>query len=126
MNDPHNSQTLHDRLQLAAGDLSYRQLGTLTGTHPETVRRYMQGHSPSASFLCELSEKLGISGEWLLSGRLPMKVEDIPSHVLEHADPNVLVHAVAGVVLDVLNRLDQGEKIATGSSAHNFRLAESA
>ncbi len=126
MNTSHHSQTLHNRLLLAAGDLSYRQLGTLTGTHPETVRRYMQGHSPSASFLCELCLKLGISGEWLLSGQLPMKTEDVPSHVLEHADPDDLVHAVAGMVLDVLHRQDQDDQSDAGLSASKIRFSETA
>ena len=42
---------LHDRLAKCAGNHTFRRLGELTQTHPETVRRYMQGQAPSADFL---------------------------------------------------------------------------
>ncbi len=63
------TKSLHDRLLLAAGHLTYAKLGALTGVHPETVRRFMQGQTPKPEFLAELSRKFGINGDWLLTGR---------------------------------------------------------
>lgn len=105
------SAHFHDRLQAAAGDHSYRQLGEMTDTHPETVRRYMQGQAPSAAFITNLCRANGISGEWLLSGRGPMRVKDIKSHALKHADPNELMGAVAHVLTQLIERVDRLERL---------------
>lgn len=99
-----------DRLNSAAGDISYRKLGKLTDTHPETVRRYMQGQAPSASFMTNLCRELGISGEWLLTGRGPMKRTDMRSHALRHADPSELLTAVANTLTDLCDRMDRLER----------------
>lgn len=101
------TSAFHDRLNQAVGDTSYRQLGTLTDTHPETVRRYMQGQTPSAVFMTNLCRNLGISGEWLLSGQGPMKVRDIKSHALKHADPNELMGAIANTLTQLIERVDR-------------------
>ena len=61
--------SLHDRLLLAAGHLTYAKLGAMTGVHPETVRRFMQGQTPKPEFLAELCLELGLNGDWLLTGR---------------------------------------------------------
>ena len=100
----------HDRLSLAVGDTSYRQLGEMTDTHPETVRRYMQGQAPSATFLTNMCRVLGISGEWLLTGRGPMKVSQIRSHALGQADPSELMTAVANTLTDLCDRMDRLER----------------
>lgn len=105
-----NPMDFHDRLTMAAGQVSYRKLGTLTETHPETVRRYMQGHAPSASFLTNLCRVLGISGEWMLTGRGPMKVAQMKSHALNQADPSELMTAVANTLTDLCDRMDRMER----------------
>ncbi len=103
-------QGFHARLNEAAGRVSYRKLGGLTNTHPETVRRYMQGQSPSAIFLTNMCRVLGISGEWLLTGRGPMKVSQIKSHALGQADPSELMTAVANTLTDLCDRMDRLER----------------
>jgi transcriptional regulator with XRE-family HTH domain len=107
MSTVHTTSAFHDRLNQAVGETSYRQLGTLTETHPETVRRYMQGQAPSAAFMTNLCQNLGISGEWLLSGQGPMKVRDIRSHALKHADPNELMGAIANTLTQLIERVDR-------------------
>ncbi|MGV6814596.1 MAG: helix-turn-helix domain-containing protein [Phycisphaerales bacterium] len=102
--------SFHARLNAAAGQISYRKLGGLTDTHPETVRRYMQGQAPSATFLTNLCRVLGISGEWLLTGRGPMKVSQIKSHALGQADPSELMTAVANTLTDLCDRMDRLER----------------
>jgi len=101
------TSAFHDRLNLAVGETSYRQLGTMTNTHPETVRRYMQGQAPSAAFMTNLCSNLGISGEWLLSGKGPMRVRDIRTHALKHADPNELMGAIANTLTQLIERVDR-------------------
>ncbi len=54
---------LHDRLHDIAEGMSYRELGELTGTNAETVRRYMQGQSPSVEFLTALCRRKGINAQ---------------------------------------------------------------
>jgi len=104
---PQVSSAFHDRLNLAVGESSYRQLGTMTNTHPETVRRYMQGQAPSAAFMTNLCSNLGISGEWLLSGKGPMRVRDIRTHALKNADPNELMGAIANTLTQLIERVDR-------------------
>ncbi len=104
----------HARLNEAAGDLSFRKLGRLTDTHPETVRRYMQGQAPSATFLTNLCSVMGISGEWLLTGRGPMKCAQMRSHALNQADPSELMTAVANTLTDLCDRMDRLERFVQG------------
>ncbi|MFK7760404.1 MAG: hypothetical protein AB8C13_10735 [Phycisphaerales bacterium] len=110
MNTFDTHSTFHDRLNLAVGETSYRQLGDVTNTHPETVRRYMQGQAPSAAFMTSLCQNLGISGEWLLSGKGPMKVRDMRSHALKTADPNELMGAIANTLTHLIERVDRLER----------------
>lgn len=110
MNTHTNTSAFHDRLNQSVGEVSYRQLGELTDTHPETVRRYMQGQAPSAAFMTTLCQNLGISGEWLLSGKGPMKVKDMRSHALKTADPNELMGAIASTLTQLIERVDRLER----------------
>jgi hypothetical protein len=63
------TKSLHDRLLVSAGHLTYAKLGAMTGVHPETVRRFMQGQTPKPEFLAELCREMGLNGDWLLTGR---------------------------------------------------------
>ena len=100
----------HARLNEAVGSISYRKLGGLTDTHPETVRRYMQGQAPSATFLTNLCRILGVSGEWLLTGKGPMKCSQLRSYALNQADPSELMTAVANTLTDLCDRMDRIER----------------
>ncbi|TVQ63459.1 MAG: hypothetical protein EA378_01920 [Phycisphaerales bacterium] len=100
---------LHERLEVAAGDRSYRALAELTETNAETCRRYMQGQSPSAEFLSAFCAALGISGDWLLTGRGPMRVADATSHALKRADPGELLGAMANTLETLGSRVDRLE-----------------
>lgn len=100
---------LHERLQAAAGDRTYRHIGDMTRTHPETVRRYMQGQSPGADFLAALCAALGISGDWLLTGRGPMKLDEQRAHALRDATAGDLLAAMAGTIERLADRIDRLE-----------------
>lgn len=49
--------------------MTFAQLGAITGSHPETVRRFMRGQTPKPEFLAALCTELGVNGDWLLAGR---------------------------------------------------------
>lgn len=100
---------LHDRLRAAVGQRTYRHVGELTGTNPETVRRYMTGQAPSAEFLSALCRSLGLSAEWLLSGRGPMKSAEIRHHTLSESAASDLLAALARSVERLLDRVDRLE-----------------
>lgn len=100
---------LHQRLKAAAGRRSFRELGTLTSTHPETVRRYMQGHAPSVEFVATLAAALKLNGEWLLTGRGPMLAQDIKDHALRDANPGELLAAVAATLEKLTERVERIE-----------------
>lgn len=63
------TSNLHDRLLQIVGHLTFAQLGEITGSHPETVRRFMRGQTPKPEFLAALCTELGVNGDWLLAGR---------------------------------------------------------
>ncbi|MCC6677709.1 MAG: hypothetical protein IT436_11240 [Phycisphaerales bacterium] len=100
---------LHERLLAAAGDRTYRHIGDLTKTHPETVRRYMQGQAPGADFLAALCAALSISGDWLLTGRGPMKLDEQRAHALRDATAGDLLAAMAGTIERLSERIDRLE-----------------
>lgn len=104
-----DTATLHDRLSSVASGKTYRALGDLTDTHPETVRRYLQGQSPSVEFLSALCAALGINADWLLTGRGPVKVEEVRAHALRQAKPSELHAAMASTISVLVERVDRLE-----------------
>ncbi|GJM19690.1 MAG: hypothetical protein DHS20C14_19030 [Phycisphaeraceae bacterium] len=100
---------LHQRLAAAAGKRTYRRLGELTGTHPETVRRYMQGQAPSAEFLAALCSALGLNGSWLLTGHGPLLLQDVRSDALGQADAAELLTAVSNTLTQLIDRVEELE-----------------
>ncbi|MGE3106813.1 MAG: hypothetical protein AB7G11_09025 [Phycisphaerales bacterium] len=104
---------LTERLLAAAGDRTYRSIADLTSTNAETVRRYMQGQAPSVEFLASLCSALGISEQWLISGRGPMRVNQLKTHALKDASPSELLSAMAGTIERIADRVDRLEVFIT-------------
>ena len=102
--------TLHDRLRLVAGNRTYRSLGELTGNHPETVRRYMQGQTPSVEFVSRLCEELKLNAEWVLLGKGPQRAADLRSETLRRADPTELLAAIASTLEELTERVANVER----------------
>lgn len=100
---------MHDRLLAAVGERTYRHVGELTNTHPETVRRYLQGQSPSVEFVAALAEALGINADWLITGRGPMKTDQLKAHALATADTSELMHAMAETIDRLVDRMQRVE-----------------
>jgi len=104
-----DGETLHDRLSSVAAGSTYRSLASLTNTHPETVRRYMQGQSPSVEFLGALCEAMSINADWLLTGRGPQRADQVRMHALRNANPTELHAAMASTMSSLVERVDRLE-----------------
>ena len=111
MNTPKSKKLFRDRLILVAGELSFRELGKITETSPESVRRYMNGHTPSTVFVSKLCSGLGVSVGWLLLGNLPMMTLDVPHYIMKNANPEQLMAAVTAMLVDMAERLERLEKL---------------
>lgn len=103
------SNGLHERLREAGGSKSYRHIGELTGTHPETVRRYMQGQAPAVEFVAAFAHAMGLNIDWLLTGRGPMKAADVKAHTLGEANASELLTAMANTIEDLITRVERLE-----------------
>jgi transcriptional regulator with XRE-family HTH domain len=98
-------------MRIAVGEhATYRQVSDQTGTNAETVRRYLQGHAPSVEFVAALCRVFGISADWLLTGRGPMKAADLKTHVLGDSSAGELFTAVADNLERLLARVDRIER----------------
>lgn len=100
---------LHERLHAVAGNLTYRALAEATGHHPETVRRYMQGQSPSAEFLASMCGVFDLNAQWLIMGRGPIKRSEARAHALREANPAELLNAIAEALEKLAERVDRLE-----------------
>jgi len=104
-----SSTAIHDRMNAAAGERTFRHLGELTRTNSETVRRYMSGQAPSAEYLASFCEALAVNAGWLLTGRGPMKLADVRTHALRQADPAELLSAMAETLERLIDRVERIE-----------------
>jgi transcriptional regulator with XRE-family HTH domain len=116
---------LHQRLRMALGSRSYREVGELTKVHAETVRRYMSGQVPSTEFVIEVAEATGVNAGWLLTGEGPMYRKDVKLHALRDANPTELLHAVAQTLEALIERVDRLERFVMDVDAR-ARMASTA
>lgn len=101
---------LHDRLQMIFGDMTYKAIGELTGTNAETVRRYMQGQTPSVEFLGALCKRFDLNAHWLLTGEGTMRVGDGRRAAGSQETPGELLLALTEMVERVAERVDRLER----------------
>lgn len=100
---------MHRRLEAALQGKTYRWIAKVTGIHPETVRRYMQGQPPSVDFVATICSQLHINPQWLLNGEGPMRRDDVRAHHLAQADPAELLAAIAATLDRLTERVDRLE-----------------
>ncbi|MFN0134184.1 MAG: helix-turn-helix domain-containing protein [Phycisphaerales bacterium] len=96
-------------MRAAVGQRTHRHIAELTGTNHETARRYLSGQAPSVEFLSALCRALGLSAEWLLSGRGPMKAAEVRHHTLNESGAADLLAALSRSVERLLDRVDRLE-----------------
>lgn len=79
--DPTHDHGILSRLREVCVGRSFGEVGRLTGTCSETVRRYLRGISPPPfDFVRKVGEVFGCSGDWLLYGRDDAIGEHAPLH----------------------------------------------
>lgn len=100
-------ERLNDRLQAAVGDRTFKRVGSLTNTHPETVRRYLSGHAPSVDFVTRLAASLGLNINWILTGRGPMRLVEVKPQALREANATDLLAHVALAIERLELRVDR-------------------
>lgn len=72
-------ESFSDRLNLALGDKSARSLAIASGMSPNVVIKYVNGEStPNVERLVALADALGVTVEWLATGRGLMHHSDQP------------------------------------------------
>lgn len=98
--------TLHSRLAHAVGNATYRHLADMTGANSETVRRYMNGCEPSAEFLTSICRATGVSGHWLLTGRGPVREQEMVREALRQAQTPELLRAMAETMQRLVERVE--------------------
>lgn len=103
-------ERLHDRLQAAVGDRTFKRIGDLANTHPETVRRYLSGHAPSVDFVSRLAASLGLNINWILTGRGPMRLAEVKPQALREANATDLLTHVALAIERLESRMDRLER----------------
>lgn len=103
-------ERLHGRLQAAVGDRTFKRIGEMTNTHPETVRRYLSGHAPSVDFVSRLAATLGLNINWILTGRGPMRLAEVKPQALREANATDLLTHVALAIERLESRMDRLER----------------
>ncbi|MEM9662893.1 MAG: hypothetical protein AAF937_11360 [Planctomycetota bacterium] len=109
---------MHRRLEVALEGKTYRWISRATGIHPETVRRYMQGQSPSVDFVSSVCSQLQINPQWLLTGDGPMRRDEVRAHHLAEADPAELLAAIAATLDRLSERVDRLELFVQQLETH--------
>ncbi len=82
---------LTERLRQTTQGHSYAHVARVTGCNSETVRRYLNGGTPSVEFIAAVAAQFHVSADWLLLGRGPRRPTAATSQ--SQAPPE----AVAGV-----------------------------
>ena len=100
---------LHERMQMLLGEMTYKSVADLTGTNQETVRRYMQGQTPSVEFLAALCRRLDLNAHWLLTGDGTMRVGD-GRRTGSGETPGEMLLALTEMVERVVERVDRLER----------------
>ena len=83
------------RLRMVCESMRIAEVARRTGSHPETVRRYMSGHAASVSFLVRFCEVMDVSADWLLLGRGSPSALDAVQEQLARASAQELCAALA-------------------------------
>ena len=70
-----------DAAGIPGGSERRKHVAQMFGVSREAVRLWLQDESmPTTKRIGEMAERLGVFGEWLLTGRGPMRAEDSPEH----------------------------------------------
>lgn len=100
-----SSNGMLERLRIATKGDTYAQIARVTGCNSETVRRYLNGGTPSVHFICAVAEQYRVSADWLLLGRGP-RPPAASDRVIGGGGTNPPGHAPAASPPQVTSRLE--------------------
>lgn len=86
---------VRERLKEVLKGQSCRTIAMRTGTHPETVRRYLAFGHPSVEFVGMIAREYGISGDWLLLGIGTARPQERVERALRDASLPRLLRGIA-------------------------------
>lgn len=109
--------TLTDRIRIATGGRTVREVADAIGMHHETVRRYLQGHTPSADFLARICEVYRVPGTWLLLGKGPCSEVEARRAALATAPQSDLLGSLALRLMAMETRIQQLEALIGNAEA---------
>jgi transcriptional regulator with XRE-family HTH domain len=80
------------RLLMLKGSRSIKDFAGLLGLPTSTVYYYLNGRTPSLSFILRVCNRLNVREEWLINGNGPIfregRGDDIINHILEYLREN--------------------------------------
>jgi len=100
---------MHERMRAVVGRRSFREIADLTDHNSETVRRYLQGASPSVEFVAAFTKRFGVNAHWLLTGAGATYLKDAKADALSDANPAELLTQIAQLLEQLEGRLDRIE-----------------
>lgn len=90
-----SARSVSDRLADACRGRTPQSLARLSGASEYAVRRYLRGSTPPPSYLVRISVGLGLSLNWLLTGRGPARRTEVRDLALDRASTGELVAELA-------------------------------
>lgn len=106
-------ETVQDRLRMVCAGIRPADLARVTGTHPESVRRYLAGDTPSLTFLAALCSGSALSADWLVCGR-GRPISTLDARIPAERDADLV--RVRTVLLKLVSRRPAGAPLASSGS----------
>jgi hypothetical protein len=87
--------SLSDRIRALCAGKTPQTLARMTGSSADSVRRYLRGAAAPPDFLVRLAGATGVSLNWMLSGRGPIRRSEVLAISLERASTTDLLGELA-------------------------------
>ncbi|MCC6321491.1 MAG: helix-turn-helix transcriptional regulator [Phycisphaerales bacterium] len=104
-----STASLNDRVRALCAGKTPQMLARLTGANADAVRRYLRGTGIPPAFLVRLARSMGVSMNWLLSGRGPIRRAEVVSLALERA-------STADLFSELSRRLSASDAVRAASA----------
>ncbi|MEL6395254.1 MAG: helix-turn-helix domain-containing protein [Planctomycetota bacterium] len=102
---------IHERLVEVVGDLRTDELAAIGGVSRDLVELYMAGSTPSIGFVTRVALRLGVSLDWLLTGKGERLLEDRSGRLLESVPMHELLAELAQRFDTLDTRISRAETI---------------
>jgi len=102
---------IRQRLKRAMGDMRAADLARATNTPPATISRYLKNMDMSVAFVVRACDALGVTLDWLLAGRGPMKRGEVDLSAVHmdqlYAEQARRINALNATLADLAALADQ-------------------